>query len=510
MLRTPVHKLAGRLNAPLYALPLDICRIVTGLVCLAYFGRELIEAPDFTDVNGLIDHALSNEVFPFTRIGLFHAGMSLLTFQTVFMLALLCAVGVIVGYRPKLSAAVLYVIAVSTYRWHFLVIYVDDAIVHLMLFWMVLLPIGRTLVLYEWVVNRRGAWNQWKSETVPGAPVRCFVANIALIYLVAGLWKWTSPMWRSGTAVYAILKTPIALTPEYWGLEHLWFLVPLNYLALFCEPLFPLVWVLRGRSILRTSLLIALAAFHIFILMTMRLPFANMACLGAAAVLAHDDLILLFRLPKAPARAPAAAPVFGTGGLAFSFVVVLTLAMLSSVSLPNWRKPTGTSKLSNGTSLTSGTFLEAEASQVEGLGNAQLFFFSALWTIGIAQQYQLLNWIDQRNFMFKHSAIEVGSDGVSHSIDPRLIFPATPRSALLQSYLHGMVWNTIPAGQQSRLRESLKRRFAARYCRSFPTTGIIVVDAGDERTGIGSEHRSEPLSRLMAFSCQSGAPVFAE
>jgi hypothetical protein len=499
MLRTPsVHKFANRLNAPLYALPLDICRIVTGLVCLAYFGRALIEAPDFTDVNGLIDHALSNEVFPFTRITLFNAGMSLVAFQGAFILALVCAVGLTVAYRPKLSAAVLYVIAVSTYRWHFLVIYVDDAIVHLMLFWMLLLPIGRTLVLHEWIVNRRCAWSRWKSETVAGAPVRCFVANIALIYFVAGLWKWTSPMWRSGTAVYAILKTPIALTPEYWGLEHLWFLVPLNYLALLCEPLFPLVWILRSRTLLRMSLLAALTGFHIFILMTMSLPFANMACLGAAAVLAHDDLMLLFRLPQSPARAPAAARVFGTGALAFSFVAVLTLAMLSSVTLPNWRKPAETPRSTNGTV------------EVEGLGNAQLVFFSALWSVGIAQQYQLLNWIDQRNFMFKHSAIELGSDGVSHPIDPIRIFPATPRSALLQSYLHGMVWNAIPAGQQWRLRESLKTRFAARYCRSFPTTGTIVIDAGDERTGIGSQHRDEALTRLMAFSCQAGEPVFAE
>ena len=48
--------------------------------------------------------------------------------------------GYVFGYRVRLCASVLFVIAVSTYRWNFLVIYVDDAFMHLLLFWFMLLP----------------------------------------------------------------------------------------------------------------------------------------------------------------------------------------------------------------------------------------------------------------------------------------------------------------------------------------------------------------------------------
>ena len=98
---------------------------------------------------------------------------------------------------------------------------------------------GRTLILREWLVERGAAWRRWKCERVPGTATRCFLWNLALIYLVAGLWKWASPMWRDGIALYAVLKLPISLTPEFWGPEHLSLLKVLNYGALILEPRFP-------------------------------------------------------------------------------------------------------------------------------------------------------------------------------------------------------------------------------------------------------------------------------
>lgn len=47
---------------------------------------------------------------------------------------------------------------------------------------------------------------RWKNVRVQGATVRCLMANVALVYIVAGLWKWTSPLWKKGIAVYAGLS----------------------------------------------------------------------------------------------------------------------------------------------------------------------------------------------------------------------------------------------------------------------------------------------------------------
>ncbi|HMG72069.1 MAG TPA: hypothetical protein VK582_01095 [Pyrinomonadaceae bacterium] len=246
----PLVHLRQSLARPTDALPLDIFRVLVGLLAFMYFLQTFLEARDFSGPDGLIDHELSQKIFWFTRIGLFHSGLSLQFFQTTFLIACLCCWAVILGYRVKIFAAIHYVIAVSTYRWNFLVMYVDASIMHLALFWLLLLPVGRTLVLSEWLADRAGAWQRWKRAKVPGVAVRCLFWNLALIYLVAGAWKWTSPMWRDGTALYAIFKLPISLSPNFWGPQHLPLLKLLNYSALIFEPLFPLIFILpRGHRI---------------------------------------------------------------------------------------------------------------------------------------------------------------------------------------------------------------------------------------------------------------------
>ena len=151
--RLTLARLREALARPTDALPLDIFRVLVGALVFAYFLRTFIEAGDFSGTDGLIDHALSRDIFWFTRLGLFQSGMSLAAFQTIFLIACLCSWALILGYRVKLFAALLYVIAVSTYRWNFLVMYVDDvSFIDALL--VALLPLGRTLILGEWRKER--------------------------------------------------------------------------------------------------------------------------------------------------------------------------------------------------------------------------------------------------------------------------------------------------------------------------------------------------------------------
>ena len=184
------QRLRDWLLRPTAALPLDVFRIAVGLLSFAYFIRTLAETSDISSPNGLIDHAFSSRVLWFTRIGFFQPGISAPVLQTIFAGACILALFVTIGFRVKLSAAALYLIAVSTYRWNYLVTYVDDSIVHLLLFWILLLPVGRTLILYPPFINRAGIWQQWIRQEVPGVTLRCLLWNVTLLYAVAGLWKW--------------------------------------------------------------------------------------------------------------------------------------------------------------------------------------------------------------------------------------------------------------------------------------------------------------------------------
>jgi hypothetical protein len=492
------RKRTARLTRQIDALPLDLFRISVGALLFLYFLNTFFEASDLSAPNGLIDHRITQQIFWFTKIGLFQTQMDQWMFQAIYLLGCLCCGALVVGYRVKLFAFIAYVIAVCTYRWNFLVMYVDDSVMHLLLFWMLLMPVGHTLVLSEWWRDRSATWERWKERKVPGITVKCFFWNLALIYIVAGAWKWTSPMWRSGDALYVILKLPISLTPDFWKPEHMGVVRLFNYGALVLEPLFPLIFILPKRNLVKYLLLIALLGFHAGTIATLQIPFANIACIAA--------MILPFgggMMDRIRSRSGVTIPTFVpgrvgfSGGFAIVFVTVLTLAMVSSAVLPRWRMP------------TRHEFKDKVATaphRAEGLGTLQAGFFSSLWMIGIAQQYQLFNWIDERNFHPHYEVLEFQDENVVREIDQSELFPTSTRGVLLQFYLQGITWMKVPPEHEVELRRSLHHRLAARFCRNVGTSGTIEVNETMERIVPGHEWKPTPFRPFMKFRCDGGRP----
>ena len=496
------------------ALPLDIFRILVGVLSLGYFLRTLCEAPYFSGPDGLIDHQLSVRIFGFTSGQPFGPQTTLPIFQITFVIASIASCSLILGYRVKFAAAIAYVIAVFTYRWNFLVMYVDDSIMHLMLWWILLLPVGRTLVLGDWLANREQAWRRWKEEKVPGANLRLFLCNLALLYLVAGLWKWTSPMWREGTALYAVLKLPISRTPDFWGPQHLALLKIATWLGLILESLFAFIVVLPKRSAVKYALVAGLLSFHLGIISTVGLPVANFACLAALVLLLRDELMEWIRRRDRRTFLPArnAEPEL-SNTVAIAFMVTLTMAMLSSVLVVPWRMPGRVVEVPSGVR----TFLgrdgaedtamasiqqESRRDEVEGLGTLQRAFFAPLWSIGIAQQYQLFNWIDDRNFHVRLEAPSFVSSAANHEIDLQILFPKSTRSALLQTYLEDITWMKIPDHDRSELKKSILQRLAKSYCRRSRVGGTMEVYSTLERINPKSVQHNEQREFIMQFSCE--------
>ena len=467
-------RLGEWLARPVRALPLDRFRVLIGLLSFVYFARTLAEAGDFANPDGLIDHDLSFAIFPFTRMGLFQPGTPLVVLQAAFAIACLASLAVAAGYRVKLFAALLYVIAVSAYRWNFLVMFVDDGLMHLMLLWLLLLPVGKTLVLYEWRDRAR-----WKTVMVPGTAVRCFLWNVALIYTVAGLWKWSSPMWRDGTALYAVLQLPISRMPDLWRPGHLPFLKVLTWAALVLETFVPAVFFIPKGHRARTAMLLALLVFHAAMIATLRIPIANLACMAA--------MVIVFR----PRDDDAGIPVFRevpragvAGGIAIALVSLLTLLMLSYAALPEWRMPVRNHP----------RVIEQAR---DGVTPLQMTFIVPLWFGGVVQQYQLFNWIDERNFALHYDVVS------AQPIAAEEIFPRSTRAVLLQGYVHGMTWMQIPTDRQAQLRDAITSRFARRYCRGVAGTPKVAVFATLQRIRPGVELPAE-RSLVMRFQCRNG------
>ena len=426
-----------------YALPLDLFRILGGLLCMAYFCALLLQAEDFSNPDGLLDHVLLQQIFWFTRLSLFHPGLTLSCLYGIFGLACLGAWGIVLGYRVRLCAGVLFVIAVSTYRWNFLVIYVDDAFVHLLLFWLMLLPVGRTLLPWELGRGWQACLTRWCRVTVPGTVQWCFLANVCLIYLIAGLWKLTSPLWQQGFALYATLRLPIAYAADFWGPQHLPLLQVANYLALIVEPLVPLLLIWRPGHPLKWFGLLCQLGFHLGILMTLQIPFVNLGLLGASVLFFREEIVHWLQRGEAQPIVLRQAPRLDRlGWLALVFLLVLSLAV---------------------------------ARRTPGLDLFHKPAYALLWLVGIAQEYHLFDWIDRTNYHVAYQVSSQNPDGTLQPLDPSTLFPQSLRATLLQAYLHNVRWMFVPPQHRSALRYSILTRLAQRFCsRQTMATPVIV------------------------------------
>lgn len=487
------------LTRPVDALPLDMFRVVTGLLILVYFVRTLLETADVSGPDGLLDHELITRMYWFTEIGIFREWMSVEWFYAAFALAIVCCIPLILGYRVKLFSFILYLIAVSTYRRNFIVMYVDDSIMHLLLFWMLVLPVGRTLVLGEWLRDRGKAWERWKTVTVPGTTMRLFFWNLTLLYLVAGLWKWTSPMWLDGTALYVVFKLPVSYFHSYWNASHIPLLKVFNYATLVLEPLVPLMFVLRRGHWAKYLLLFAFIGLHIGSVATLNIPYANVACAATAILMFREELMVWLR---GRFIEPVNSARFGISGAVAAFMVVmLTLAMVSSVSLINWR--TAPRELRSADTISRGGRAQLVDGRADGLDSVQMTFFGALWLMGIAQQYQLFNWIDHRNYATHYRVVSNGVDA-----DPDKMFVRSLRGVLLDFYIHDITWLRIPPERRLELRSSILERTANRYCRDAKPLGVIEAHSSFERIDPKGGPGEFDNFLLMKFWCDGERAVF--
>ncbi len=432
-------------------------------------------------------------------------------FRTVHLCACAASLLVIAGYHPRAAAAFLFLAAVSTLRWNVLASYLDDAMMHVFCLWLVLLPVGHTLTLADLLAGRP-ATEAWLTATVPGLTPRVFLANMALVYLVAGLYKFTSPMWRDGSAMHAALRMPIARAPDFWTLRWRTPLRLVTWAALVMEPLFALIFVLPAGSPLKWLLVAGAVVFHLGIAFTLKIPYSN-AAMASALPLALGPEIMQMGPGLPPPQGTAAS------GLAPSELVALTLVALIVIMLV-WEAANTGRRL-------------RERYSAKGWDNPVR---ALLWTVGIFQSYRLFDWVDARNYHLRFevrriaparpasrgpepeprnaapaspSAEPISTDpSTGHRLDPDAMFPRTMRHLLLQSYLVGNIWLRMSPDKLDAVRRSLLERHARRYARMHPDAGTIDVVAVVQRVTKGNLELTRGVRRpLLRFTCRGGDAV---
>lgn len=432
------------------ALAVDVFRVLVGVLSITFFIRLLVEFPEISHPSGLIDHALTQRIHWFTRVGLFHPWTPAWVIAGAYALGVVLSAAILVGFRIRTAAVGALVIAASAYRWNFVAMYLDDAVVHLMLFWMILLPAGRTLTVER---MGDGSWRNWGEERVSGVAVRALLINVCWIYFIAGIWKLDSIMWREGFGLFAAMKVEVARMPDVWNASHLPFLRFSDYLVLVVEPILPLPMLLGGRW-LRTAGAASFVVFNLFILTTLGIAWAILGLTCTIVLFLGEDLARAYALRFGPASEvddAEASPPDKRGARRFNRTERAAVTFLL-------------------------VLMTATARHIPVFGSLNEPAYAALWMVGVAQDYRLFNWIDRVAFRVRSDFQVTGPDGEALAL-PDGAYPNRFRARLLQAYAHDIRWLLLPDEDRFALRLSIAQRHASWICRAFddPGTRVSIV-----------------------------------
>lgn len=458
--REDVERRLRWLNRPVSARPVVWFRRVSGVLAMVYFARCLWEVPRYTAPEGLIPHELSASIFWFTWQPLFDSASSQAWCGAMLVVALIgCAVSALGDRRGALVA---FVVGACLYRWNFPVLYLEDAMVHQLVFWAMLLPDAR------------------RRQSVPGAVVRLMSANMVLLYAVTGLSKWLSPMWLDGSAVWAVACHPVAWTQALCTEAPTWPMRAMTWATLALEPLLAVAVWMAPRTLARRALLVGAVGLHLGIVVMADVALANLACLAMWVVVARDEVWL------DPARLGVQGPRWRwREGYAALALALLCGAMGGAAFSDEWRNP------------------RANALEEAGQG-VQRVCVSGLWLMGLAQQYRLFDWIDARDARVTREVVRVNEAGEGDAwreAPMGALRPFGARGAMMWTPLLGYRWVAIPEAREAAYADAVAERLAEARCAQGPDGRWEADVAVVQRVDRGAEVTRRVWLR---FECHQG------
>ena len=148
------------------------------------------------------------------------------------------AVALLVGYRPRLAAAIAWVLAVSFVQGNSYLHNGGDQLKLVLLFMLAFLPSdGR------WAVRQHPlARNAAGPVLVQAWPLRLLLVQLALMYFMNGYYKAMGPQWRDGSVMFFVANNPTwaHVSPNYLPLpDAVW--RASAWVTMWWELLFPLL-----------------------------------------------------------------------------------------------------------------------------------------------------------------------------------------------------------------------------------------------------------------------------
>lgn len=458
-----------------WALPLDIFRVIFGVLCITYFYSLFQDIPDFSSQNGLINHDYFIKHWWYLKINLIPADPSDLYFRILLGSATLLSFLLVFGIYPRLVSFLLFLTASTVQKWNFSVIYVDDVAMHLVLFWLILLPSGSTLGLREYLKNGSSSWKLWANKKIPDIGIKLFLLNICWIYFYAGMEKLFSEMWYTGFALYPILLIPISRVSEFIKPEHLEIIRIATYSSLLVEVILPFFLLMRKGTWLKYFGLLMMVSFHVFIIATLRIPFANIAMMGSAILFFREELMDLIHKYTEKIVVPEKIRKMNYSAV---FAIIFFLLVITSTT--------------------------RHIPYVKVIADVPT---QILWVGGVMQNYQLFDWINRFNFKIEKEEFFIPA-GTSKKVrlNHKDFLPDSVRYNLFQLRFYDVKWIlTVRGNKRQELKRDIPKRIAANYCRKLGEDGEVRLSTTIHRiTEENYDFKIKPKRVRYKFQCVDG------
>ena len=239
-------------------LPASVFRICFGLLLCGMFIAYLPNWERFYNANGIVSLYDKNIPYYQNPLSVFYLAEEKIPVIVYWLLGFISAIAFTLGYKTKFFTIVLYVIYTSMINRNYFIVYGEDNVIRMLLFYSCFAPLH-----YRWsmdsLLNKK-----LKSKTPDIWTIRLMQINIGLIYLLSTPYKLLyDPSWVNGTAIYwTVTSNNWSRFPcpdlfyKFGGILSKFF----SYGALLTEFSFPiLVWFKRTKLLV----LIFISVLHI-------------------------------------------------------------------------------------------------------------------------------------------------------------------------------------------------------------------------------------------------------
>lgn len=323
---------------------LALFRIGLGLLILVDVGIAFTNVEAFySDAGVLTSKVLKERLWENTAQWSLHALSGGVTFAKLLLtVQLLAGVGLVLGWRTRWMNLLCWVLACSLESRNPLVTNGADAVMRLLLFWSLFLPLGAW-----WSCDARRELRQGR-EALPvrwiSFPAVCWVLQVAFVYVFSAMMKDRGAWFVEGTALQTALHLDLfALPVGVWLREHAELCRWLTRGTVWLELLGPFLLLLTGRwPVLRGLLCGVFILFHLGIGLCMNIgafPWLMItAWLGLLPGAWWDRLGVVDRRSAEAPRTPGLRTHPVVGMFAAACLMYVFLWNLRGTDFPRWEK----------------------------------------------------------------------------------------------------------------------------------------------------------------------------